>query len=174
MNSCDVIMGVIIINFFFKCAQRVILLVCIVSLSFHISFLSYPPQGFERQKKPRGNKVNPSYIFKSTTISETFSSILFKIHSAFGKNFCNIAANIFLHKLLLLATSFCFPWCKYTWLLWGLKRGDGGGGGNSILSSLMPISFESPIGGIGKLAKWLSPAAEAVFQRHSVESEFRN
>ena len=53
MNRCDVIMGVVIINLFFKCAQRVILLVCKVSLSFHISFLSYR----KSQKKPRGNRV---------------------------------------------------------------------------------------------------------------------
>ena len=66
MNRCDVIMGVVIIKFLFKCAQRVILLVCKVSLSFHISFFSYrggggtkwgrdsirTPKGFERQKSP--------------------------------------------------------------------------------------------------------------------------
>ena len=48
---------------FFKCAQRVILLVCKVSLSFHISFLSYrgralcaPPRD-SNAKKPRGIRV---------------------------------------------------------------------------------------------------------------------
>ena len=57
-------MGVVIINFF-KCAQRIILLVCKVSLSFHISLLSYrvgalcAPPGIRTPKKPRGNRVKP-------------------------------------------------------------------------------------------------------------------
>ena len=67
MNTWDVIMGVVIINFFLKWAQRVILLVCKVSLSFHVSFLSYragalcahPPLGIQTPKKPRGNRVKP-------------------------------------------------------------------------------------------------------------------
>ena len=67
MNTWDVIMGVVIINFFLKWAQRVILLVCKVSLSFHVSFLSYrggalcahPPLGIRTPKKPRGNRVKP-------------------------------------------------------------------------------------------------------------------
>ena len=54
MNKCDVIMSVVIKKFVsFKCAQRVILLVCKVSLSFHISLLSYRGGA----KKPRGNRV---------------------------------------------------------------------------------------------------------------------
>ena len=52
MSRSDVIMGVVITNFFLKCVQRVILSVCKVSLSFHIWFLSLPQQGFERQKSP--------------------------------------------------------------------------------------------------------------------------
>ena len=58
-------MGVVIINVFLKCAQKVILLVCKVSLSFHISFLGYrggalcapSPPGIRTPKKPRGSRV---------------------------------------------------------------------------------------------------------------------
>ena len=63
-------MGVVIINFF-KCAQRIILLVCKVSLSFHISLLSYrvgalcAPPGIRTPKKPRGNRVKKELLAKT-------------------------------------------------------------------------------------------------------------
>ena len=97
MNRCDVIMGVVIINFLFKCAQRVILLVCKVSLSFHISFLSYragalcATPGIWTPKKPRGNRVKDhnsirkhgsytnDFIFSSTFSAITVCNIHFWI-----------------------------------------------------------------------------------------------
>ena len=90
MNRCDVIMGVAIINFSFKWAQMVILLVCKVSLSFHILFLSYrgghlvlPPSspGVQTPKKPRGNRVKHKlFLFVSITPYKFLNNLILSGH----------------------------------------------------------------------------------------------
>ena len=90
MSRCDVIMGVVIINFSFKWAQMVILWVCKVSLRFHISFLSYrgghfvlppPPPGIQTPKKPRGNRVKHKlFLFVSITSYKFLNNLILSGH----------------------------------------------------------------------------------------------
>ena len=90
MSSCDVIMGVVIIKFSFKWAQMVILLVCKVSLSFHILFLSYrgghfvlppSPPGIQTPKKPRGNRVKHKlFLFVSITPYKFLNNLILSGH----------------------------------------------------------------------------------------------
>ena len=90
MSRCDVIMGVVIINFSFKWAQMVILWVCKVSLRFHISFLSYrgghfvlppPPPGIQTPKKPRGNRVKHKlFLFVSITPYKFLNNLILSGH----------------------------------------------------------------------------------------------
>ena len=90
MSSCDVIMGVVIIKFSFKWAQMVILLVCKVSLSFHVLFLSYrgghfvlppSPPGIQTPKKPRGNRVKHKlFLFVSITPYKFLNNLILSGH----------------------------------------------------------------------------------------------